>query len=397
MPRSRVLPLLSLATTLVAPAFSQSVISARPGTVNYIEGQASLGGQTGGQSLNNSSVGNVSLRAGETLETTRGRAEIMLTPGVFLRIGQDSAVKMISPSLSHTEIELTRGLAEIEADQLYPQNDIRVNLGSLRGVAQTRLEKEGVYEFDAANGVVRVFDGKASVTVGSELEKATSVKGGHLLALNDDSTKVRGFNKKKEEDDLTDWSGLRSRYIGSENAGLGGQPGGVTGFNGGIGDGGGFYPWFPGSAGFFSPFGYGLYSSSFLYGGGFGYGYPGFYPGLGFGGLGYGSGGLGYGGFGYGGYGYGGYGYGGGGYSYVGAVNPGTAGYRGSFNNRGNGGGRPIINHGGSTGTTRSGGSVASAGSRSGAGTSMSRGGGGGGVSSGGGGSHSSSGGGGHR
>ena len=43
MPRLKALTLLSLAT-LFAPAFAESANPARPGTVNYIEGQAALGG-----------------------------------------------------------------------------------------------------------------------------------------------------------------------------------------------------------------------------------------------------------------------------------------------------------------------------------------------------------------
>ena len=45
------------------------------------------------------------------LFTKDGRAEILLTPGVFLRLGDNSSVKMISSSLTETQAALTRGQA----------------------------------------------------------------------------------------------------------------------------------------------------------------------------------------------------------------------------------------------------------------------------------------------
>jgi hypothetical protein len=46
------------------------------------------------------------LQTGESLTTGNGKAEVLLTPGVFLRVGSDSLVKMISPSLTNTDVSL---------------------------------------------------------------------------------------------------------------------------------------------------------------------------------------------------------------------------------------------------------------------------------------------------
>ena len=350
MPRLGSLAAVSLATTLIASASGQSVISVRPGTVNYVEGQASLVSHPGGEDLQTRMAGTVSLGAGEGITTGDGRVEVQLTPTVILRVGQNSRVKMVSPSLVHTVIEVERGRAEIEVDELFEQNDIRVMMGS-EG-SQIQLLKRGLYEFDAEAKLVRVFDGKAEVSATANADKTIDVKGGHLLALDGDATKPQGFNKKKSVDDLISWGDLRSQYAGQENAGLvesgggsgyGGYGGYGNGFNGGGYDlGFGGYPWFPG-AGFYSPYGLGL--SSF-YGGPFGFGYSGFgYPGYGyglFGGSGYGFGGGGYGGY-------------GGGYGYAGSRPSGglgtRGGYGGQFNNRGTGrpGQGPVVGLHGAT------------------------------------------------
>ena len=76
-----------------------------PGTVNYIEGTANLDGKA----LTNNHEGIEELRAGQQLTTGAGKAEILLTPGIFLRVGSNSAVKMISPDLARTQVELERG------------------------------------------------------------------------------------------------------------------------------------------------------------------------------------------------------------------------------------------------------------------------------------------------
>ena len=96
--------------------------SARPGTVNYLEGQVSLDSQP----LDEKSVGSTVVDAGQSLTTENGKAEVLLTPGVFLRLGSESSVRMISSSLLDTQIQLNHGKAMFEVDQIYPQNNIRV-------------------------------------------------------------------------------------------------------------------------------------------------------------------------------------------------------------------------------------------------------------------------------
>jgi hypothetical protein len=77
IPRLKVLIMLSLAT-LCTPVFGAN--PARPGTLNYIEGSAYLEGKP----LTQRAVGSTDLDPGQVLSTGQGKAEILLTPGVFL-------------------------------------------------------------------------------------------------------------------------------------------------------------------------------------------------------------------------------------------------------------------------------------------------------------------------
>ena len=238
--------------------------SAMPGTLNYVEGQASIGNQT----LDSKAVGSAELQAGQSLDTQNGKAEILLTPGVYLRLGSNSSVKMVSPNLTNTELALNQGEAMLEVDEIHSQNDIRIT----QPRATTRVLKTGLYNFDAANNTVRAFDGKASVQTN---DHEVTVKGGHKLALNTEGKlKAHGFDKKQiaQSDDLYRWSSLRSEYLSQENI----ETARTYFVDGGYGPGWfgpGWYwnPWFggftflPADGFFYSPFGWGFYSPLVIY------------------------------------------------------------------------------------------------------------------------------------
>jgi hypothetical protein len=265
-----------LAAILSAPAWAgvTSAKTAVPGTLNYVEGQVSIGDQA----LNSHSIGTAELRPGESLVTEKGKAEVLLTPGVFLRIGNNSLVKMISPSITDTEVEVDQGHAMIEVTEIHPENSLRVDED---GTA-TQLLKTGLYDFNRNQRELRVFDGKALVESGRE---HVDLKAGRELTLaNNDLSKARKFDKKQyEEGDLFRWSSLRSGYLAEANV----DAAGMYAENGwgGLGWWGADWywdPWFdaftfiPGDGIFYSPFGWGFYSPWWVWGApfyGYGYGY----------------------------------------------------------------------------------------------------------------------------
>jgi hypothetical protein len=233
--------LLGLAVA-AAPALAQE--PPRPGTLNYVEGTAYLDGQK----LNPNNVSSIDLEPGQELTTAAGKAEVLLTPGVYLRVGSNSAVKMISPDLAQTQVELDHGRAGIEADLIQQENNIQIEDASV----DTRLLKKGYYEFNANQPQVRVFSGEAAVQVADG--KTRDVKAHHELMLDGGPNgkplakeKPEGFNTNvAQTDQLYDWSKLRSEDL-AENAAPDEAYAGYPG-----------YYWEPGwGYGFFGP---GLYS-----------------------------------------------------------------------------------------------------------------------------------------
>jgi len=280
-----------LAALLSSPVWGS--IPPQPGTVNYIEGQVALGSQP----LGEQSVGSVKLAAGQSLSTENGRAEILLTPGIFLRLDRSGSVEMNSPGLADTLLTLRKGRAMVEVADIHPENNVRIGYNG----ASTQLVKAGLYDFDVDHGVIRVFDGKALILAA---DQSIEVKSGHELALNaGGKLKARKFDKKTQTDDFYRWTSLRSSYLAEANVDAArryaGSPGWSAGgwyANGWYGNGWYWDPWFdaytfiPGDGIFYDPFGWGFYSPwlafgapYFGYGFGYGRGYyhhfgPGYHP-----------------------------------------------------------------------------------------------------------------------
>jgi hypothetical protein len=275
MPRLKIFLFLA---TLSAFSYGQNAKSASPGTINYIEGQATMNGQQ----LSSQSVGHAKLERDQSITTANGKTEVLLMPGVFLRLGSNTSVSMVSPDLTRTEVRVLQGRADVEVDELYKENLLLVDLPN----GQAHLTKKGLYGFDAYNSNVRVFDGEALVYPGSDLNtnvKPIKVKGSREISLNGEGVKPKHFDKDTAKDDLYNWSSLRSRYLGEANINLAEAYVGTASFYPGWYWAGApyGYTWLPGNGLFWNPFGYGFYSPYYIGGGGFIYGRygRGFYPG----------------------------------------------------------------------------------------------------------------------
>jgi uncharacterized membrane protein YgcG len=246
-------------------AMSQSyTTSAKPGAINYIEGNATLDGQP--LVLNYQQYGPQYLNANQTLSTTNGKAEVLLTPGVFLRLGDNSAVRMVSPSLTNTQVALERGEAMLEVDQLIKGNNISV----LDGTATITVQQTGLYRFMAGpQPTAAVYDGKLLVREG---DRQIDLKKGHQTALAG-VLKSQQFDRKQQEDALYAWSNVRSEYNSEAsyqaartiyvNNYYGGGPWGFWGpdwyWDAGFG-----WAWLPYDGAFFSPFGWGFFGPAYI-------------------------------------------------------------------------------------------------------------------------------------
>lgn len=246
-----------------------------PGTINYVEGQVSLDNQPLG------SGGPAVVQPGQTLATGNGFAEVLLTPGAFLRLGHNSQVRLIASGLAETKAQLDRGTAIVEVDQLIKGTDLALVMNG----ATAKLEKKGLYDFDAGEQAVKVLDGKADVmeSAGSK----TIGKGDQLQLASAKPLKSRGFDENAvKAQSLYVWSEARSQDESQANVAVAQN---VAAYGGWYGPGWywdpywSFYSYLPADGFLYSPFGWGFYSPGFIgyYGVPFGrYGYFGHYGGF---------------------------------------------------------------------------------------------------------------------
>ena len=152
------------------------------------------------------------LKAGEDLVTRSGRAELLLAPGVYLRVGADSGVRMISDELSDIRVELLSGSAIADATEL--NTPFTIVFGkTLISKASISIEKRGIYRIDADPAQFRVIEGEAEVELAGQNVRLESLQ---LLPL-DGAPVVRRFTDGS--DSLLDlWSAERHLLISSKVA-----------------------------------------------------------------------------------------------------------------------------------------------------------------------------------
>jgi len=239
-------------------ALAQSVISARSGLIHYVEGRALLDGKPVEVKITSFPE----VKENMVLRTEDGRAEVLLNPGVFLRLAENSSIRMIANKLTDSRVEFLSGSAIIEAssDLLQKGNSVTI----LYKGSSAYLRKSGIYRFDSDPAQFRVYSGEAEVENGSNM---LVVKTGRMVML-DGLVAVEKFNPK-EGDALSRWSQRRAEYISMANVSAAKY---VSESGGGWNSSGWYYnPYFgmftfiPMSGVFYNPYGFRYYSPGFVY------------------------------------------------------------------------------------------------------------------------------------
>lgn len=285
---SRISSMAFLVAMTAAVGSAQSVTSAHSGTLHYFDGDVSIDGTPV-----ESRVGRFSeIKEQSVLRTAQGRAEVLLTPGVFLRVGENTAIKMLDNRLLSTRVEILSGTAIVESDD--PQMSIKDSPVSLiYRDYEIRLVKHGLLEIASDPAQMKVYKGEAIVSIenGTAGNDRATVREGRLLSFSA-ALPTEAFDSKVG-DDLYIWARDRSQSISTANmssarslnsTGYGSGYGNLfdsgsgyglgTGYGGGLGswNSGWYYnPYFnmftfvPGSGTYFNAFGYGFFSPGTIY------------------------------------------------------------------------------------------------------------------------------------
>jgi len=172
----------------------QFIISAHAGLVNYVDGQATVRVHD-------------QIAAGIPIETSAGsRVEILLNPGSFLRLDQNTNVVLDSTDLSNIAIHVVSGNAIVETASVDRHFPINVTTGKLH----TKIVSAGLYRF--SGDTAGVLDGKLQVADSSRSVK----KGKEVTAIGNDFQEtplVSGV----AFDALDQWSAQRSAVLARAN------------------------------------------------------------------------------------------------------------------------------------------------------------------------------------
>lgn len=194
-----------LLTTL--PASGQSVISTHSGTIHYFEGSVYVDDK-----LLESHPGRFSsVLQGGVLRTQDGRAEVLLSPGVFVRVGERSAIRMVANALSNTRVELVAGSAIVDSAE--PNPDTSVTL--LCKNWSVRSREQGMYRIDYDPPRLWVLKGEAEVSAGAR-EPAVLVKQGNDVPFGQVLVPEKSLDPP--QDTLSTWAEGRQQSISTDNA-----------------------------------------------------------------------------------------------------------------------------------------------------------------------------------
>jgi FecR protein len=187
----------------------QPIISAKSGVIQYLEGDVFLNDR-----LLETKIGKFEeMKDGQILRTTEGRAEVLLTPGTFLYVGESSSVKMHDARLSSTRMEVLSGSVIVQVSEIEKEKDH--NLTFLSKDAVVELRKGGIYRIDAGGkSALRVYKGEAQV----EMAGAAKVLGTAKSATLAGNLEIARFDNTTG-DELYRWAKSRAGYLAVANVG----------------------------------------------------------------------------------------------------------------------------------------------------------------------------------
>lgn len=195
--------------TLSAAAGDRYVISAKAGGVNFVEGTVTVARKNGRGGL---------LLKGDTLEIgdrvstgADGKAEILLNPGSYLRLGGNSAFEFKTTSLDDLQVKVDSGSAILE---VFAAEQFKV--GVTTPSTEFVVVQTGVYRVDILNQR----EARLEVWKGSARASGEEVKSGRLASVTaSGDVSVVKFDRD-DQDGLDVWSKARSKELAKHLARL---------------------------------------------------------------------------------------------------------------------------------------------------------------------------------
>jgi len=194
-------PVFAQNRTLSSVAGDKWVITAKAGGVNHVQGAVNVRREDGKSGL---LLKGDAIDVGDRVSTGNdGRAEILLNPGSYLRVAENSSFEFKTTKLEDLEILVTRGSVMFE---VFADNDFKVAVITPKN--QYDLIESGVYRVDVApdgNARIEVWKGKAEV--GDAV-----LKGGRTASSLDGQVPVAKSNRD-DRNSFETWTQARAKHL----------------------------------------------------------------------------------------------------------------------------------------------------------------------------------------
>ena len=186
-------------------------ISAKAGGVNSVVGRVRV---TRKEQQAQVLTSTDNLAAGETVTTSASsNAEILLNPGSYFRLGENSEFQFEDIALDHLRLRLMKGSAIIEATGVADM-DLGIKIATEHG--EFTIIRSGVYRIDVRPGFAEMAVRKGRASVGPN--KTDVVKGGKFVTLTNGVATVAKLDRQKDAFDV--WSKQRAELLAQANARL---------------------------------------------------------------------------------------------------------------------------------------------------------------------------------
>ena len=215
---SRLLPALFafalVASGVVANAQERErfVISAKAGGINAVTGRTvHAQGNSDWEQLTIKD----NLEAGDIVKTGGdGRVEMLLNPGSYLRVAENSEFELTNNSLDNLEVRLVRGTAIVEATGA---DDTEMMINIITPHAKMAIVRRGLYRLKVVPGdVTELIVRKGRVLLADSQQ--TKVKDGRKLIFSGLTFSIAKLEKAdKVKDDFDEWSKERAETIAQAN------------------------------------------------------------------------------------------------------------------------------------------------------------------------------------
>lgn len=206
---------LVIALTMAFTALCQAqdrekfVISATAGGVNSIAGKVVIKHAGESERL----LGDRdNLTSGDVVSTgAGGQVEVLLNPGSYLRVGENSEFELTDNSLGHLRVKLTKGNAIVEATG-FDETDVRIAFVTPHG--RFVIVQRGVYRINAQADSTEVLVRKGRVLLGESPPQV--VKNGKRIILTKGSILTAKI-EKSDQDEFDRWSKQRAQLLARAN------------------------------------------------------------------------------------------------------------------------------------------------------------------------------------